>query len=544
MRRQKNSSVLGKVLKIGGLVILAAIIVGVGYIVISGLNAEDANAAIVDDNTGVEVIRGSIKVTEEGTGKVKAVQTKPILSESAGKITRVYKKNGDSVDENEAVAEIINPDAASEIRTHIKRLNEIDDALVDEGYSETQRLKSPVTGYVKRLFCKEGDSVKAIMQTYGSLMEIAGDGKLKATISTDAELTVGESLRVRHAEEVATGTVQELKNGTALVVFPDSPYFPVNQEVAVYKTGGAKDGDSLENSVEIGRGIMTSNRPVQIVAVDGTVDNIYYEINDKVYYGNNVMALEVQGKDAYNLLVEEREEITEEIERLSKLETGLAIKAPRKGIVQDITVLEGMYIDKGIELFNVVQTDQFEVSIAASELDIANIEVGKAASITLDALEGREFAGTVSKIYPIGNTDKDITTYEVVIAITETEQIMLGMTANVKIVAQEKTDVLMLPVECIESDDQGKFVYKTAGTTVEKTYVEIGFVNNLNAEILSGLEEGDMVQKKEDLAEDMQKNLDVMMDLTQGDSSTAGDSTDPDSQPAEDQADNDQVASE
>ena len=56
--------------------------------------------------------------------------------------------------------------------------------------------------------------------------------------------------------------------------------------------------------------------------------------------------------------------------------------------------------------------------------------------------------------------------------------------------------MLTVPVSCVFRDDAGHYVYRMDDNEREKVYVEIGMEGATRVEIVSGLEEGDLVYAK------------------------------------------------
>lgn len=56
-----------------------------------------------------------------------------------------------------------------------------------------------------------------------------------------------------------------------------------------------------------------------------------------------------------------------------------------------------------------------------------------------------------------------------------------------------KTNVLTIPKNALYSDSEGSFVYRMLNGSIERCNVEIGTETNIQVEIISGLEEGDVV---------------------------------------------------
>ena len=85
------------------------------------------------------------------------------------------------------------------------------------------------------------------------------------------------------------------------------------------------------------------------------------------------------------------------------------------------------------------------------------------------------------------------TMYATFLITNPDEDIAYGDVAVVKLITSSKDNVLIIPEITISSDVGGKYVYRKTDSGREKVYVTKGISNGIDAEITSGLEEGDVV---------------------------------------------------
>ena len=132
-----------------------------------------------------------------------------------------------------------------------------------------------------------------------------------------------------------------------------------------------------------------------------------------------------------------------------------------------------------------------------NEVDINFVSENQSVGIGLDAFPEKKLTGTVKEIANIGeqrpNTDAKV--FQVLIEIHESDTTLRpGMTTSNTILAEEITDVVYLPVECIHSQgDSLTYVYVKSGLSVIKQQVKTGKSNSDETIILDGVGEGDLV---------------------------------------------------
>jgi RND family efflux transporter MFP subunit len=141
-----------------------------------------------------------------------------------------------------------------------------------------------------------------------------------------------------------------------------------------------------------------------------------------------------------------------------------------------------------------------EVEVGVPEIFINKIKKGQQVNITLPSSPGQEFQGVVDQVaYASGNAP----TYPVIVEIDKSaEEVRPGMAANVAFLfpknGQSSGAKMIVPVEAVEKDNQGNFVYvlKPKSDEVyvaEKKIITIGNLVPEGFELVSGLEEGDIV---------------------------------------------------
>lgn len=187
------------------------------------------------------------------------------------------------------------------------------------------------------------------------------------------------------------------------------------------------------------------------------------------------------------------------------------LRAPFDGIIADINVKKGESISSNTILMSLI-TKQKIAEISLNEVDIAKIKVGQKATLAFDAFQELSISGEVIEIDVIGAVTQGVVSYGVKIAFgTEEEQIRPGMSATADIITDVKQGILVLPnsaiksngdfyyVELVEADEQFKqeLSAKVSGIILPKTpqtqAVKVGLSNDLSTEIISGIEEGDIV---------------------------------------------------
>lgn len=204
--------------------------------------------------------------------------------------------------------------------------------------------------------------------------------------------------------------------------------------------------------------------------------------------------------DEINRLYDEIENIYKKIDKISELTTKMMVIAPSDGMISYVMYNVGDTIQASessdqwsLQLMDMYNTDEMHIYTTVSDLDVLYIRQDAPVSVTVDALPGEEFEGTVMRLDQY--TDRDgKTVYNVQIKVEGREGLRPGMNTNCFVNSGESTDTLLVPIEAVfEEDRKQKVEVLNASGEIEIVEIEVGLMNDMYVEVLSGLEEGQQV---------------------------------------------------
>jgi len=134
--------------------------------------------------------------------------------------------------------------------------------------------------------------------------------------------------------------------------------------------------------------------------------------------------------------------------------------------------------------------------VELDEIDVPDVEMGQRAIIEVDALPDLSLEGEVGAIRPAPILEGGLVLYEVEIdfAVPQDSGLRVGMSAEADIIIAERSDVLLVPDRVIKQDSQGSsIVYVMVDEQIEERVVVTGISDGFYIEIVSGLEEGEVV---------------------------------------------------
>jgi len=164
------------------------------------------------------------------------------------------------------------------------------------------------------------------------------------------------------------------------------------------------------------------------------------------------------------------------------------VVAPMDGVITTLNVSEGNTY-QGSTIATIQDESSYEVVAEIDEYDITKIKVGQRVVIKTNGTGDTEFEGKVKRIAPTatkaanGSVASSVT-YKVYMSIDgDVSALKLDMTAKISIILNEKDNVLTVPYDAVQTDDEGKY------------YIELGNESEL--------------KKNEDTAKDKKANIGV-----------------------------------
>ena len=134
------------------------------------------------------------------------------------------------------------------------------------------------------------------------------------------------------------------------------------------------------------------------------------------------------------------------------------------------------------------------ISLNLTQIDAPKVKVGNHATITFDAMADKTFTGEVVSIDTIGQTSSGVTTYPAIVKLDSVvDGILPSMTATANIITLTKSNVLLVPVAAVSTQNGQSTVQVMRNGYPAETPVEVGLSSDTQTEIVSGIAEGDAV---------------------------------------------------
>ncbi len=169
------------------------------------------------------------------------------------------------------------------------------------------------------------------------------------------------------------------------------------------------------------------------------------------------------------------------------------LKAPFPGTVRNLIAQVGQVVSPGTPVLTLINGSGLVVQAYVSELDVTDVQVGDAATVTLDAFGAdKPFPATVTAVDSAGTTVNGVPSYLVTLHFTGLEpQVRDGMTGDVAITIAEVKNVVAVPSRLVLQSDGQHFVIQETAGGLKHQPVQIGIKNDELTEIRSGVNAGD-----------------------------------------------------
>ena len=462
--------------KIVGLI--AAVLV-VAVIVVSAVNAGGTEGRYQETTVAARDIVSYL----EFSGNIEAVDVSNVYAGVAAQIMEVNVEEGDQVEAGDVIAVLDSSEVEYNIAVQEATLNE---AELTDSYN-----------------------IKDSQTSLDNLNEQLDSG-LNSTLNTAQETLLTAQQNYQDAVETYNQAKEELDNGTTQAVVS------ARQSVASAQASYDSAEDQHENHMITDEALATyavtlSNAQESLRLAQETAEQDVQDYYDAMVEAEEALANAESDYAAAELSMEQNVETTEDtlertqalasqettklqIEHLKDSLDDYTITAPISGYITDLTLREGEYTTNATAVAEVTNFDTMQVEIRISEYDVSNVNEGDAVQIHVDSLN-KDYEGTISRISKTATVENEVSYLDAVVEFEADDDIMDGLSAEVRLIQTQELGVPALPSEAISyKEDNTAYVYirDENGNLTEQT-VSLGETDGTWVQITEGLEAGDTV---------------------------------------------------
>ncbi len=518
--KQKKRRFQWKKIKKKWIAIVVILALAVGYMAFSPKKAQTP----VSTYSQATAEYRDISVTVNGSSTVSPKDSYTVISLVQGEILEAPFEEGDTIEKGDLLYQIDTSNAENNVKAAQVGVEQAQVALDNAqiSYRSIQKTlddlnqTSNYTGQITQLLYDPGDTVSSgqpIAQLTDSKTMLL---KLPFHSSDAQKITVGQSASVTMTAtgETLAGTVTAVSSvdtvGTGGVITREV-------EISLSNPGGITQGayaTALVGSYGCAAsGTFSYQASKSILATaSGEVKTLNVQEGDWVTSGQTILTLDSsdladQLDSAANAVANAELSLENAKLSLDNAEKALddyTITAPISGTVVEKNYKVGDKLDNTsatASLAVIYDMSQLEFEMSIDELYIGQIEVGQEVVITADALPGETFQGVVDRIGIRGTSTSGVTAYPVTVKLTDSGSLLPGMNITADILIEEATHLLTIPLSAVS---RGNTVLvadpNSAGDSeanipagYRQVEVTLGRSNSDYVEVLSGLEEGDVV---------------------------------------------------
>jgi multidrug efflux pump subunit AcrA (membrane-fusion protein) len=130
------------------------------------------------------------------------------------------------------------------------------------------------------------------------------------------------------------------------------------------------------------------------------------------------------------------------------------------------------------------------------QTDLDKIGVGYEVEVVFDALPDELFTGQITQIDPQLFTSGGVAYVRAIVTLNynKPQTLPIGLNATVDVIGGRATNTLLVPVEAVREISPGEYaLFVMVDGEPQLRFVEVGLMDFSFAQILSGIEEGDVV---------------------------------------------------
>ena len=198
------------------------------------------------------------------------------------------------------------------------------------------------------------------------------------------------------------------------------------------------------------------------------------------------------------------------LERAKKQLERTIVKAPQDGILvyakdrwydPSARIQPGAMVQYQQTLFSLPDLSKMQIKVKIHEAMVKKIQVGQKAEIRVESYANTVLHGSVTKVETLADSrgywdERGVKEYVTIVKIDDLlaeAGLKPGMTAEVKILVTEISNILTVPVQSVAQKGKEHYAYVVANGGVDRRDVTVGDNNEKFVEIKSGLDEGEKI---------------------------------------------------
>jgi HlyD family secretion protein len=447
---------------IAGLVMVFVVAAGAGWYFLGGQSRNVAFAATATpDYHTTTVRRGNIVISAAGAGNLIANQSADLSFSTGGTVVELDVKPGDTVTAGQVLAKISGS------------------ATLQVNLSNAQ---------LKLLQAQQ--SLTNLQKNAGTSLANAYQAWIKAQ---DAYNTaVFNQQRTSYARCSQT-TNQQLKNKLDNASQKLAELSISNQGTDAWAQAQSDYDTALANY-----NYCIAYTPSEKADAQAAVDVAKNTLQQAENTYNTLKASSGVDTNALNLAQATVDQAQAQVDKAKSDLTGLTLVAPFNGTVLSVAAAKGSIV--GTSTFiTIADLSQPTLDVSIDETDLPNFNIGSQAQVVFDIYPEQTFTGTLVQVDPQLTTSGQATVATGKVQIdasqaSDVQKLPVGASASVTVIFKQANNALLVPISALRNLGNGQYgVFVLKNGQLKLTLVKVGLQDTASAEILSGLNVGDVV---------------------------------------------------
>jgi len=490
-----------------------------------------------------DVTTQNVATSTSVSGAIEPARTATLSADAAGKITAVYKKEGDTVKAGEVIARIDSAardnqlaQAESNYRTSLLNIETANttDLTATKTQLETALKQAQIQELQAENNLKDATVYDTSAATLASLQEAVtrseetlsiDQASLKVLQDSSTSSVSQSDIAVQQAQLNLTAAEDELvadaksgKDTTADLAKVNSARLSLESA----KASAAADTSVGQSNLKLAsaqtqvnqdeRAVTTAKNNLaahqktvdsqanNVAVLKANVDQAKAAVTTAQYNLSQFSSTERKAAIQLQLLQEQKKQAELSLQATQLTSDNYVVTAPYAGVITALNVEAGNVMTAGASVATIADQSTWNVEAYVDESDILNVKVGQDAAVTIDPYSGKTFAGKVISIgHTLQTTSSSVAAYPVKVQLTNPPATLeAGMSADAAITVSVAKGVLAVPSASVITSNNKNYVLivstdaNNKRTTI-RTEVKVGVEGDDYTQILSGLKAGDRI---------------------------------------------------
>lgn len=449
--------------------------------------------------TTANVRRGGIEATVNATGAIAPEAEVALSFRGAGRVQNVLVSEGQSVEAGQILAELDTTDLTLALAQ----------SRVSEQIAAAQLAKLALPP-------EENDVLAA-----QAAIEVAQAGVAGAEASLDAARANYSQLFVETSSDQRQVNEAQLRQREVELRQAQSAYNQVKDQANIGELPQSAQLQSATLNYELAQAqaALTEEGPnnAQISSALNQIAQGELQLRQaqaNLITAQNNLATLLDGASAEDLDIA-RAQVQQASLSSLQAENSLAnaqVTAPFAGVISGVNIKPGELYGAGTAI-SMADLGRYHMDVFVDEVDVRDVAVGQQVIIRIDAFPDREFTGVVTEVSPTSQNVAGSTAYAVTIVPDATDApLRSGMSATAVITTDRIDGAVLVPNRYVtlNRDTGDAIVYKMVNGAPVPQQIELGLRNEVESQVLAGLDEGDQV------ALITQSGIEQLMNVFQG----------------------------